>query len=197
MALPKPEQQAEIIEPNPDVGLAGPRPPRSEGEGNLAHRTHVAAHQDFQQDLESPIVQFDVFQARPANHEESSHRVLYLNVPLLYGISQPDRHLRKQMPSGVPVIQTTLRSVATRKHDVSPAIHRFPQSRQQFGWMLQVGIDHPQNFGVGVLPSIEHGATQAAFALSHQQPHTRIFLEISCTIESIPSPLSSSTTRIS
>src|ERR1035438_6968567 len=40
--------------------------------------------------------------------------------------------------------------------------------------MLEIGVHHAQNRGVGVLPAVEDGAGQASLSFAHQQAYARI-----------------------
>jgi hypothetical protein len=42
--------------------------------------------------------------------------------------------------------------------------------------MLQIGIDHAQQIGVGVRPSVRDGACQSALPGTHQKTHARFGL---------------------
>jgi hypothetical protein len=78
-----------------------------------------------------------------------------------------------------------------------PSLNGGEQLRQQLRRMLQVGVHHAKNPGIGVLPAMKNGAGQAPLALAHQQAHARVFLGDGRNHSPVPSELSSSTTRIS
>jgi len=135
----------------------------------------MSANQNLQQKLESGRLEPDSIDTFTAHQKESSHRVFGAKARMLNGPCGPDSSGREKFPNGIPVSQAATGDIAAANGHIVPGQNGGKQLRQQIRRMLVIGVHHPQNRRIGMLPSVENGAGQTALSFADQQSHVRVF----------------------
>src|SRR5581483_1216758 len=134
------------------------------------------ANQDLEKNFETLRVQMNAFNALPAHHKEPGHWVFYSDAGALQGISHPRCHCGNGAARGIPAgggVAAAIHVTAADRDVVSLA-HGRKEEWQELGWMLQVSINHAQNFSAGIFPAVDDGAGEPSLVDPHQQLHPRI-----------------------
>ena len=144
-------QVAEVGDPLARVRLAGARRALLEGVGDLRQPRPLAAHEDFQQDLEAIGAQLDVLDHRAAEKKEAAHRIGAVAQPREERDRRRSAAARDQLPRG------TVQPRAAAPWDVAARYHHIgvlrggQQRRHQLRRVLQVAVEHADELAVGLM----------------------------------------------
>lgn len=135
----------------------------------------MTAHQDFKQELEALGLENQPIEAMAAHHEIAGHGIFCADIPALEGPGNPDGGGGEKLAGAAPFSERAAVGVAAADDQVASGVNGGEELREKLRGMLEVGVHHAENGGVGVLPAIENGAGQTALAFADEEADARIF----------------------
>ena len=135
----------------------------------------MAAHQDFKQELEARGLEDQMIEATAAHHEVAGHGIFSVDMRALDGPGDPDRSGGEELPGAAPFAERAAMSVAAADCQIAAGIDSGEELREKLRGVLEIGVHHSEDGGVGVLPAIENGSGQSTLAFADEEADAGVF----------------------
>src|SRR5258708_4448003 len=104
---------------------------------------------------------WDSAPAKPSQEEEIAQAFLESSLTVSrFATAEGERHLGHG-------IQATPLRIPAGQSEITSALHRLPQLRQQLRRMLQVSVNHTHNLSIAMLPAVDDRSSQTARIGTH------------------------------